>query len=219
MVESREGSVVLREALGMATREAGMVSIEQVLGDGQGSRARDGEDCDCDGRFGREGEGDADGDAGSRREGFGERVEGELTEQDLEDIYIRVRECERNVERSRRLREKLLRGRGEEVRFDEIDPEAGQVELENERWPRLAGSKYHCLLGRHLFVRPEALGGRVGDGSVEGLVRCRKCGGGFLEVDYLVCEVDGCGVVACRGCVRKWENERREKGKGRWRTG
>lgn len=208
--------MALRETLGIGGCEAEMASIDQVLGGGWvGGRMEAGE---ADG----EEIGKGKGEVGSCAR---EKV-GEMTGVSFEEIKRNIADWDRNVERSRRLREKLEervkehQGK-EEVRFDEIDFEASEMELENERreqLPKQAGSKYHCLLQRHMFVRP-VLSEPVLDKGEDSWVVCQKCGGKVWEGDCFVCEVPECGFRACSACVRKWENERRAKATGRWRLG
>ena len=246
-------TMALREALGIGECEAGLASIDEVLGSSLAVRPPDAKEVDGL-KLRREGGEEVGKDTN------GEKMK-EMTEVSFEEIYRNIEECDRNVERSRRLREKLQEGlkerqeealfkiinrsiaewernvelsgrlreqlqarlkeRQEEVTFDEIDFDAGETELEKERrgaLPKQAGSKYHCLLQRHMFVRP-APSERVLNGGEDSWIVCQKCGIKVWEGDCLVCEVPECGVMACSACVWKWENERRAKATGRWRAG
>lgn len=100
------------------------------------------------------------------------------------------------------------------AQFMEIDPLQGAWALEKERQalPKRAGSRYHCLLQRHSFVRPAMPKprGKSKNKIEDKWVKCDRCGRKVLEAYILVCEVDVCGMVACNSCVRRWENERND---------
>lgn len=100
------------------------------------------------------------------------------------------------------------------AQFMEIDPLQGAWALEKEQQalPKRTGSKYHCLLQRHSFIRPARPkhSGKSKNKIEDKRVKCDRCGRKMLEAYLLVCEVDVCGMVACNSCVRRWENERNE---------
>lgn len=105
------------------------------------------------------------------------------------------------------------------AQFMKIDPLQGAWELEQERQalPKRAGSIYHCLLQRHLFVRPARPdpSGKSKNKIEDKWVKCDHCGRKMLETHLLVCQMDACGIVACNSYIRRWENERNEAAKRR----
>lgn len=129
------------------------------------------------------------------------------------------------------------RGKQKETIFEEIDADIKKFDLSME-WrgleperalvPQLAqfmemdpfmpalqkraGSRYHCLLQRHSFARPERPkpSGKSKNKIEDKWVKCDRCGSKMLKAYILVCEVDICGMVACISCVRRWDNERNE---------
>lgn len=78
--------------------------------------------------------------------------------------------------------------------------------------------RHHCLLDGHLFKErgAEAIGERgykqkTKNKIEEKTVKCWGCSEKIAEEQSWVCEVEVCGMVACRGCVKRWEKERKKR--------
>ena len=100
------------------------------------------------------------------------------------------------------------------AQFMEIDPLQGARALEKEQQalPKRTGSKYHCLLQQHSFVRPARPkhSGKSKNKIEDKWVKCDRCGRKTLEAYIQVCSVGVWCRVGCNSCVRMWDNERNE---------
>ena len=140
----------------------------------------------------------------------GENVKGKQKETIVEEIDSDIKKPDLSMESRRLKSERTLAP--QLAQFMEIDPLQGAWALEQEKQALRTGSKYHCLLQRHSFVRPTRPkhSGKSKNKIEDRWVKCDRCGRKTLEANILVCEVDICGMVACNSCVRRWDNEHNE---------
>ncbi len=136
--------------------------------------------------------------------------------------------------------EQIERGRGEQlekVRGVEVDKQnktnwdggkarasmpkhesEGVSSSRNSEQAHRSQGRHHCLLDGHLFKERgvEAIGERgykqkTKNKIEEKTIKCWGCSEKIAEEQSWVCEVEVCGMVACRGCVKRWEKERKKR--------
>ena len=83
--------------------------------------------------------------------------------------------------------------------------------------------RHHCLLDGHSFVKrtaeavtKEKSGYKTKNKIEERSIKCRRCGARIAEEESLVCEMEFCGMEACKLCVKRWETERRKRNTESW---
>ena len=91
----------------------------------------------------------------------------------------------------------------------------GELQLRDQR-------RHHCILDGHLFEkcqvqaicqerRNQKTRNKIED-TIEGKkTKCWRCSKMTVEGGRWVCKVEICGMEACKGCVKRWERERRQR--------
>ncbi|MCJ1428884.1 hypothetical protein MMC29_006795 [Sticta canariensis] len=157
---------------------------------------------------------DAGEEACTKREkgADGESVKGKQKETIFEELDADIKKLNLSMEWRALSSERTLPP--QLAQFMGIDPLQGAWALEKEQQalPKRTGSKYHCLLQRHSFVRPARPkhSGKSKNKIDDKWVKCDRCGRKTLEAYIQVCEVGVCGMAGCNSCVRRWNNERNE---------
>ena len=101
----------------------------------------------------------------------------------------------------------------------------GGVDLIGEGKRVVGGEKkHHCLIDGHIFARwrdagdEGMVGGKTRNMIEEKKVSCERCRGRIGRGEVWGCEVEVCGIKACWECKKSWDQERREKALGSWRS-
>lgn len=152
---------------------------------------------------------------------------------DAEGDYLEELDLEEGEEQLKREREERLEKKrgGEMGKQRKTEREGGEVMTSMPKFESIGASslrdseqalrsqgRHHCLLDGHLFREhgSEAIGKqerthKTKNKIEEKTVKCCRCSERIAEEDSWVCEVEVCGIVACRGCVKRWEKERKKR--------
>lgn len=111
----------------------------------------------------------------------------------------------------------------EDPEFEEVDSLAGKRTLErgNKIFLQHKERKHHCICDGHLFVKPNppAVQGKTKNRIEEEQITCEVCCHGLMEFESFVCEVKACGIMACGKCVRRLEDDKRNRAQRSWSSG
>lgn len=152
---------------------------------------------------------------------------------DAEGDYLEELDLEEGEEQLKREREERLekKGAGEMGKQRKTKREGGEVMTSTPKFESIGASssrgseqarrsqgRHHCLLDGHLFREhgSEAIGEKeithkTKNKIEEKTFKCCRCSERITEEESWVCEVEVCGITACRGCVKRWEKERRKR--------